>query len=128
MKKTAQKLSPLSVTDIILRGETAVIREALEAREKIDTLLSEREAAYKQIAELESQVEEIVGEEANFPFPPPPVPVASFPAAKSPAKKAARKVPAARESDREPEVAKPEETGKGEAELKTDENEDSSSS
>lgn len=99
MKKASQKLSPLSVTEIILRGETAIIREALEAREKIDTLLAEREAAYKRIAELESQVEEIVGEEANFPFPAPPVPVAEFPATKSPAKKAARKAPVAKEGD-----------------------------
>lgn len=93
-KKTKIDTSPLSVTEIILRGEASVIRQALEAREQIDALLQEREAAYQRIADLESQVADIVGEEADFPFPPPPVPIASFEFKKpAPAKKAAAKSP-----------------------------------
>lgn len=98
MKKPVTKMLPLTVTEIILRGEAAVIREALAAREKIDTLLAEREAAYQRIAELEAQVDEIVGDEAAFPFPPPPCPVAEFelprPAAAKPRPKSRSAVPA----------------------------------
>lgn len=91
MAKNTPKLQPLTVTEIILRGEADVIRAALEAREKIDTLLAEREAAYQRIAELEAQVDEIVGDDADFPFPAPPVPVAAFDFRKAPAKKSAAK-------------------------------------
>ena len=78
MAKKNQKLEPLSLQDIILRGDAETIRQALEARIQIDTLLEEREAAYRRISELEEQVEDIVGEEGVFPFPEPPIPVASF--------------------------------------------------
>ncbi len=94
MAKKAQKLEPLTFAEIVLRGDSETIRQALEARSKIDTLLEEREAAYQRISELESQVESIVGEEGVFPFPEPPAPVSAFPApvaAKKPAKKAAPK-------------------------------------
>ncbi len=78
MAKKNQKLEPLTLQDIILRGDAETIRQALEARIQIDTLLEEREAAYRRISELEEQVENIVGEEGVFPFPEPPIPVASF--------------------------------------------------
>lgn len=78
MAKKNPKLAPLSLQEIILRGDADTIRQALEARVQIDTLLEEREAAYRRISELEQQVEGIVGEESIFPFPEPPVPVASF--------------------------------------------------
>lgn len=88
MAKKNQKITPLSLQEIILRGDADTIRQALEARIQIDTLLEEREAAYRRISELEEQVEGIVGEEGVFPFPEPPVPVASFDA-----KAAAKKKP-----------------------------------
>ena len=56
MAKKAQKLVPLTMTEIILRGDAETIRQALEARTQIDALLEEREAAYQRIAELETQV------------------------------------------------------------------------
>lgn len=94
MAKKPQKLVPLTMTEIILRGDAETIRQALEARVQIDTLLEEREAAYQRIAELETQVCEIVGEDGVFPFPEPPMPVATFtatPAKKKPTPKPAPK-------------------------------------
>lgn len=90
MAKQPTKLKPLTVTEIILRGEADIIRQALAAREQIDTLLEEREAAYQRIAELEGEIQDITGSDASFPFPPPPSPVADFDA------KAARPKPAAK--------------------------------
>jgi len=78
MAKKPQKLEPLTLQEIILRGDAAIIRQALDARIQIDTLLEEREAAYRRIAELETQVSEIVGEDGVFPFPAPPLEVASY--------------------------------------------------
>lgn len=91
MAKKNQKLTPLSLQEIILRGDADTIRQALEARVQIDTLLEEREAAYRRISELEEQVEGIVGEEGVFPFPEPPVPIASFDTKAAPKKKPAPK-------------------------------------
>lgn len=90
MAKKPQKLDPLTFAEIVLRGDSETIRQALEARSKIDTLLEEREAAYQRISELESQVESIVGEEGVFPFPEPPAPVSAFPTS-APQKKVAKK-------------------------------------
>ena len=94
MAKKPQKLIPLTMTEIILRGDAETIRQALEARIQIDTLLEEREAAYQRIAELETQVCEIVGEDGVFPFPEPPMPVATLTASAAPAKKKAAPKPA----------------------------------
>lgn len=96
MAKKPQKLIPLTLAEIILRGDADTIRQALEARTQIDTLLEEREAAYRRIAELETQVCEIVGEDGVFPFPEPPMPVATFtaaPAKKKPAPKVEPETP-----------------------------------
>jgi len=89
MAKKPQKVVPLTMTEIILRGDAETIRQALEARIQIDTLLEEREAAYQRIAELETQVCEIVGEDGVFPFPEPPMPVAEYATTVAPTKKAA---------------------------------------
>ena len=78
MAKKPQKLEPLTLQEIILRGDSEIIRQALEARVQIDALLEEREAAYRRIAELETQVSEIVGEEGIFPFPSPPLEVSAY--------------------------------------------------
>lgn len=90
MAKKPQSTEPLTFAEIVLRGDSETIRQALEARTKIDALLEEREAAYQRISELESQVESIVGEEGIFPFPEPPAPVFAFSASAAP-KKAAKK-------------------------------------
>lgn len=87
MAKKGQKLEPLTLQEIILRGDSETIRQALEARVQIDTLLEEREAAYRRIAELETQVSEIVGEDGVFPFPAPPLDVASYVQKPAPKKK-----------------------------------------
>ena len=87
MAKKGQKLEPLTLQEIILRGDSEIIRQALEARVQIDTLLEEREAAYRRIAELETQVSEIVGEDGVFPFPAPPLDVATYVQKPAPRKK-----------------------------------------
>jgi hypothetical protein len=74
----AKKLIELTARDIILQADAETIREAYEARVKIDELLVKREEAYRQIEEIELQVEELVGEEGIFVYPEPPVPVAGF--------------------------------------------------
>ncbi|CAA6677416.1 MULTISPECIES: hypothetical protein [unclassified Lentimonas] len=91
MAKKPQKLEPLTLQEIILRGDSETIRQALEARVQIDTLLEEREAAYRRIAELETQVSEIVGEDGIFPFPAPPLDVADYVKKPAPKKAAAPK-------------------------------------
>ncbi len=94
----AKKTSLLTFRDIVLGAEADVIRQALEARVKIDQLIAERQSAYDRIAALETQVEEVIGEPGVYPFPAPPLPVAGFdPKAESvtrggaPGKKAAAK-------------------------------------
>lgn len=74
----AKKLIKLTALDIILQADAETIREAYESRVKIDDLLVKREEAYRQIEEIELQVEELVGEEGQFVYPAPPVNVAGF--------------------------------------------------
>jgi hypothetical protein len=82
----AKKPTALTFRDIVLGAEADVIRQALEARVKIDALIVERQAAYERIAALETQVATLVGEPGVYPFPAPPLPVAGF-EPKAPAKK-----------------------------------------
>ena len=86
----SKKPLSLSFTDIVLGAEAETIRQALEARTEIDRLLEERAKAYQQIAQLESQVEDLLGDEASFPFPEPPEPVFGYGPSKG-AKKARKK-------------------------------------
>jgi hypothetical protein len=74
----AKKLIKLTALDIILQADAETIREAYESRVKIDDLLAKREEAYRQIEEIELQVEALVGEEGLFVYPAPPVSVAGF--------------------------------------------------
>lgn len=125
MAKKNQKLEPLTLQEMILRGDAKTLRQALEAREQIDTLLEEREAAYRRISELEQQVEGIVGEEGVFPFPEPPIPVATFSIKPAPKKKPAPKPvvvekPVAQE---ESDVAEPEQPAEKPAEEDSPEKE-----
>jgi len=101
MAKKPQKITPLTATEIILRGDAETIRQALEARTQIDPLLEERAAAYQRIAELETQVCEIVGEDGVFPFPTPPMPVADYPKATPVKKKVAPKPQVAPDAPKE---------------------------
>ncbi len=88
----AKEQPKLSFIDIVTRADAQVIRQALEARIKIDDLLVIREEAYKKIAEIENEIEGIVGEEGTFEFGEPPYPVSGF----APKKVAAKaKVPSA---------------------------------
>jgi hypothetical protein len=74
----AKKNPTLTFRDIVLGAEAEVIRQALEARVKIDQLIEERQRAYDRIAALETQVEEVLGEPGTYPFPAPPLPIAGF--------------------------------------------------
>ena len=102
MAKAVKKAKALTFVDIVMGAEAEVIKAAYEARLKVDELLAEREAAYRRIAELEAEVETVIGEEGVFAFPDPPVPVASgvrTPAPKpkpGPARKPAPAQPAAK--------------------------------
>jgi len=70
--------TPLSFVEIVMRADADTIKAALDARVKVDGLLAEREAAYLKIAELESQVDQLMGDEKVFVFPAPPMPVAPY--------------------------------------------------
>ena len=74
----AKAKQPLSFIDIVTRADADVIREALEARIKIDDLLVIREEAYKKIFEIETEIDEICGDEGLFDFDEPPYPVAGL--------------------------------------------------
>jgi hypothetical protein len=74
----AKKSPTLSFRDIVLGADADTIRQAHEARVKIDQLMDERQKAYERIAALEIQVEEVIGEPGVFPFPAPPLPIAGF--------------------------------------------------
>ena len=74
----AKKLTALTFRDIVLGAEADVIRAALDARIKIDSLITERQAAYEKIAAHETQINTVVGEAGVYPFPAPPLPVAGF--------------------------------------------------
>jgi hypothetical protein len=88
----AKKTASLSFRDIVLGADAEVIRQAHEARVQIDLLIEERQRAYERIAELETQVEDVLGETGAFPFPAPPLPVAGFdPKAETVTRSAAKK-------------------------------------
>ena len=102
--------APLSFVEIVMRADAETIKAAYEARVKVDGLLAEREAAYRRIAELEEQVETVIGEKGVFVFPEPPMPGAGFnakpvsaaPAAKKPSAPKATATPAEQTAAEEP--------------------------
>lgn len=100
----AKKEQPLTFTEIVLRAEADVIRQAHEARVKIDDLLAERAKAYEAIAALEEQVDSVLGESDVFPFPAPPMPVAGFGAKAMPASRPKVKKAAPKAAPTAPEV------------------------
>lgn len=74
----AKKRQELDFIDIVMGANAEVIKQAYEARMKIDEQLVLREEAYRKIAELEEKVEEIIGEPGEFIFPAPPLQVAGY--------------------------------------------------
>jgi len=78
MAKNPISTAPLTFIEIVMRADAETIKAAYEARLKVDALLQEREEAYRRIAELENQVEAIMGEPGVFVFPEPPLPVAGI--------------------------------------------------
>ncbi len=68
----------LGFVEIVMGADAEVIKSAYEARVKIDGLLTERAEAYRHIVELETQIEQVVGEPGVFSYPPPPSPVAGW--------------------------------------------------
>ncbi|MBQ6473979.1 MAG: hypothetical protein IJJ33_18465 [Victivallales bacterium] len=100
MAKTPISTQPLTFVEIVMRANTETIRKALEAREKIDTLLVQREEAYRRIAALEAQVDEVMGGAGQFVFPEPPLPVAGFGGRPAVAPKKPASAPA--KADKEP--------------------------
>lgn len=78
MAKKPISTAPLTFVEIVMRADAETIKAAYEARLKVDALLKEREEAYRRIAELENQVEVIMGEPGVFVFPEPPLPVAGI--------------------------------------------------
>lgn len=95
MAKKPISTAPLTFVEIVMRADAETIKAAYEARLKVDALLKEREEAYRRIAELENQVEVIMGEPGVFVFPEPPLPVAGI----------AKKTTAAAKKKKTPTVA-----------------------
>lgn len=79
MAKKPKDTAKLDFVEIVMRADAEVIKAAYEARVKIDKLLALREEAYSRIFDLENQVEDIVGQQGMFIFPPPPCPIAGMP-------------------------------------------------
>ena len=78
MAKKPKRTQKLTFVEIVMYADADVIKAAYEARIRIDELLEVREEAYRKIGEVETQIEEVVGESGAFDFPPPPLPVAGF--------------------------------------------------
>jgi hypothetical protein len=80
----------LTFIDIVMNADAATIKAAYEARVDVDKLLALRDDAYRQIAELETKVEDLMGQPGLFVFPPPPLAVAGLEAATPRPRKASR--------------------------------------
>lgn len=68
----------LTFVEIVMNADAATIKAAYEARVEVDKLLLVREEAYRHIAEVETNVEELMGQPGLFVFPPPPLAVAGL--------------------------------------------------
>ncbi|MDD4097438.1 MAG: hypothetical protein PHC30_01580 [Lentisphaeria bacterium] len=87
MAKAPLSTAPLTFVEIVMRADAETIKAAYEARLEVDAVLKEREEAYRRIAELENQVETIMGGPGVCIFPEPPLPVAGFTSTAATAKK-----------------------------------------
>ena len=110
MPVPAKEVRKLTFIDIVMNADAATIKAAYEARVEVDKLLALREEAYRHIAELETKVEELMGQPGLFVFPPPPLAVAGLEAALPKPRKATRaagpepSAPAAADSPETPPV------------------------
>jgi hypothetical protein len=78
------------MVEIVMNADADVIKAAYEARVEVDKLLALRQEAYRRIAELETKVEEVIGQPGLFVFPPPPLAVAGLETATPRPRKTAR--------------------------------------
>lgn len=93
MPPPPKEIRKLTFIDIVMNADAATIKAAYEARVDVDKLLALREEAYRHIAELETKVEELMGQPGLFVFPPPPLAVAGLEAALPRPRKAPRAAP-----------------------------------
>ncbi len=107
-------LAALTFRDLVLGADATTLRQALEARVRIDELIAERQAAYERIAALETQVEEVLGEPGVFPFPVPPLPVAGIDAKGEPLTRSTGAPAPSRRAPARPADPSPEESSAGE--------------
>ena len=110
----------LSFAEIVTRADAETLRAALEARIQIDDLLLKRDEAYRKIAEVESKIQDLTGDELEFEFDEPQYPVAW--AGKSPKKKVIKKKVAKVEPEvtPEPEVPAEEESAEQASALESE--------
>jgi hypothetical protein len=80
----------LTLVEIVMNADAEVIKAAYEARVEVDKLLAQREEAYRRIAELETRIEDVIGQPGVFIFPPPPLAVAGLEAGTARPRKPAR--------------------------------------
>jgi hypothetical protein len=113
----------LSFIDLVTGADTDTLRAALEARSKIDELLVLRHEAYRKIAELEEQVNNVVGDEGTFEFDAPEFDVAF--GGKSPKKKATTKTVKVDDTESHEELPSDETVESNEEEQETEKDEDS---
>jgi hypothetical protein len=90
MPPPLKEVRKLTFVEIVMNADAATIKAAYEARVEVDKLLALREEAYRQIADLETKVEDLMGQAGLFVFPPPPLAVAGLEAAAPRPRKAAR--------------------------------------
>ena len=98
----------LSFIDIVTRADADVIRQALEARVKIDDLLVIREEAYKKIYEIETEIDDLCGEEGLFEFDEAPYPVSGLTKPKPKPKPKPKAVVAEADAEDDTDDAEPE--------------------
>lgn len=109
----AKTNSTLSLAEIVLGADAETIRQALEARTSIDTLLVAREEAYAKIAAIEEQVNDLMGD-TDYPFPEPEVPVATFPSkGAKPTKRPVKKPDRSATDTASPSIAQPDRPASG---------------
>ena len=93
----AKKSLELSFLDIVMGADAQTIKDAYEARVKVDGQLILREEAYQQIAKIEQEIEQIIGTEGQFVFPAPPLPIAGY----------SRLIPASKPAPKAVPISKP---------------------
>lgn len=78
IKPPQKTQTSLTFADIVLGADAETIKAAYDAKVKIDVLLAERQELYERIAQLEGEIDDIMGDQGVFIFPAPPCPVYGF--------------------------------------------------